>query len=427
MVALITLGVLALVVLRLSDVIPIVAAAVVLAYLLTPTANFIEKRILIHGPLSHRTHRNLAVLVTYLLIAAAFIVLLLVVIPAMIAQFEEFARRLPDLLRGLEQTLESLLNQPLTFNGEPILLGGKPFIPLERLREAMGVQHITDLLQLQDINVVGTTQSLIGLIPGPAFNFVGGALTIVVNLILLLSMTFFLVRDGAVFIEKAVQITPLFYRGDLRRLLYELSSVWDAYLRGQITLAVIMGTGAFILATVLGVPNPLILALISGVLEFIPSIGAGLAIFPAAFLAFTATSSTFPLLEGFPFALVAIVAWAVLQNIEAIFLVPRIMGRRLNLHPFVVIVGLLAGASLAGVLGIILAAPIVASLRIFGQYIYGKLTDRDPFPPAVPHESAIRGHFMRRLRSPARQDWIAHLGLSVRGWLDARRNQDDVG
>src|SRR5262249_38082420 len=118
-------------------------------------------------------------------------------------------------------------------------------------------------------------------------------------------------------------------------------------------------------------------------LEFVPSIGSGLAIFPAALLALTSQSSTIPYLGGAPFAVVVIIAWAVLQNIEAIILVPRIMGGSLNLHPFVVIVSIIIGASLAGVLGIVLAAPAVASLRIFGQYIYGKLMDKDPFPVMV--------------------------------------------
>ncbi len=427
LVALIALIVIALVLLRLSDILPFVGAAIVLAYLLTPTVNFIEKWILSFGPFAKRPHRNLAVLLTYVVIAAAFVVMLLVVIPAMVAQFEEFGRRLPGLLRSLETSLEATLSQPLTFNGDPILINGSPFIPLERLREATGVQHITDLLQLQDFNPFGsTTQSFIGSLSGPAFNVVGGALTAVINLILLFSMMFFLMRDGAFFIEKTVEITPPLYRGDLRRLLYELGRVWHAYLRGQITLAFGMATAAFVIATLLGLPNPLILGLISGILEFIPSIGAGLAIFPAALLALTSTSTTIPLLGGAPFAIVVIVAWAILQNIEAIILVPRIMGGRLNLHPFVVIVAILAGASLAGVLGIILAAPTVASLRIFGQYIYGKLMDRDPFPPVLVHERTMREALKRRLINPVYQDWVSRLGISIREWLDARRNEDHV-
>jgi hypothetical protein len=65
--------------------------------------------------------------------------------------------------------------------------------------------------------------------------------------------------------------------------------------------------------------------------------------------------------------------------LENNFLVPRIIGRSLNLHPLVVIIGVIAGANLAGILGIFLAPPILASLRIVGKYVYCKLLDREPF------------------------------------------------
>jgi predicted PurR-regulated permease PerM len=138
----------------------------------------------------------------------------------------------------------------------------------------------------------------------------------------------------------------------------------------------------FTTATLLGVPNPFLLGTLSGLLEFIPNIGPALALFPAALLALSSQSNTLPFLSGVPFAIVVIVAWTALQNIEAIFLVPRIVGGRLNLHPFIVIIAIIGGASLVGALGIILAAPMVASARVVAQYIYGKLTDHNPFPAA---------------------------------------------
>lgn len=414
------IGLLLLVMLRLSDVLPMIGAAIVLAYLLTPTVNFIEQYILNFGPLAGKNRRNLAVILTYILIIAVVVVLILVVVPGIVAQLEEFGRQLPNLLQNLEKTVEEALSKPFIFNGEPILINGKPLIPLEQLREATGVEHLTELLQLQDINLVGTTQSFIGSLSAPAFNFVGGALTAIINLILLLSMMFFLMRDGNLFIEKVVEITPPLYRGDFRRLLYELGRVWHAYLRGELTLAFGMGTAAFVVATLIGLPNPVILGLISAVLEFIPGIGSGLAIFPAALLALTSKSSAVTGLEGVPFMLLVILIWAGMQNIEAFILVPRIMGGSLNLHPLAVIIAIIAGASLVGVLGIILAAPAVASLRIFGQYIYGKLMDKEPFPVHQPSHSRSNALF-RRLAAPIHHEWVTRLFPPIRAWLDARR------
>jgi len=181
-----------------------------------------------------------------------------------------------------------------------------------------------------------------------------------------------------------------------------------------------MGVVVFIIASIIGMPNPLILGMISLILEFIPSIGSGLAIFPAGLLALTAHSSTFPGLQGGTFALMVVIIWALLQNIEAYILVPRIMSGSLNLHPIAVILGIIAGASLAGVLGIILAAPTVASLRIFGQYIYGKLMDRDPFPEVIrkKNKTPITDWLRRRLSSGV----DIHISPQIREWLGARRN-----
>jgi predicted PurR-regulated permease PerM len=391
-----------------------------LSYLLTPLVNFFENRVLSFGPLKQKPHRGFAVGLTYMVIVTAVIVVILVVVPVLVAQLEEFGRRIPAFLRDVEQSLEHTLNEPLMFNGDPILINGEPFIPLVRLQAATGMTHITDIINLSDFDPVRTTQSFVQSFTGPAFDVVGGALTAIVNLIFLLSVMFFLMRDGAIFADKGVQLLPSLYQGDARRLLYELGQVWNAYLRGQLTLALFMGIVVFTIATIIGMPNPLILGMISMILEFIPSIGSGLAIFPAALLALTAQSTTFPALEGFPFAVTVVIIWALLQNIEAYILVPRIMGGSLNLHPIAVILGIIAGASLAGILGIILAAPAVASLRIFGQYIYGKLMDRDPFPVVIHKKNKTPvGDWLRRRLSTGVE---IHISPQIREWLGARRN-----
>ena len=80
------------------------------------------------------------------------------------------------------------------------------------------------------------------------------------------------------------------------------------------------------------------------------------------------------------FALAVAVAMIVIQQIENTLLVPRIVGKALNLHPLLVMVSVIMGASLAGLLGAILAAPIVASLRILGEYAWHKMLDLPPFP-----------------------------------------------
>lgn len=434
-VALFVVVLIGLALLRFSDLLPMVAVAVVLAYLISPLATWIDERVLSFGRFARRDHRGLSVLLTYVLLFAVIIILILVVVPGIITQFEEFGSRIPPLLESLGGTLERGLSHPITIGGEPIIINGEPIIPLEQLRQITGTPGDQELLRLEDLNLVEATRSFISTLTLPAFSFVGGALTAVINLIFMLSMMFYLIRDGGMFTEKLVEAAPRLYRNDVRRILFELGQVWDAYLRGQLTLSMIMGITVFVVATLLGVPNPIILGLISALLEFIPSIGSGLAIFPAALLAVSSQSTTLPFLEGVPFAVVVVIVWAILQNIEAIVLVPRIMGGSLNLHPFIVIVAVITGASLAGALGVILAAPTVASLRVLGQYIYGKLLDQDPFPPARPRKyqaitalglvqrvwafdkelvSGVTADARELWQSDRVQTWRSHAGKTVR-------------
>jgi predicted PurR-regulated permease PerM len=412
-----------LVTLRLSEVLPIVVVAVILAYVFTPIVNLIDRYVLVFGPFAGKGNRNLATLLAYVVIILGVVVVLLVLVPVILEQFEDLGRLLPSLLRDLERALEAALSQPVMFNGQPILIDGRELIPLERLRELTGAQRLTDVIQFQDIDLVNTTQSFFSSLTGPAFSFVGGVATAAINVVLLLSMMFFLMRDGSAFVDRGVRLTPQPYQGDMRRIFYELGRVWNAYLRGQLTLALLMGVLSFVAATLVGLPNPAIIGVISGVFEFVPSVGSGLAIFPAALLALTSTSSTMPGLEGGAFALVAIIIWAALQNLEAIILVPRVMGGSLNLHPLAIILGLIFGAALAGLLGVILAAPTVATLRVFGQYIYGKLMDTEPFP-APRHRSNRLPRTMVTIRRAINQ--LRQQSESVRARLDAIRRGNHV-
>jgi predicted PurR-regulated permease PerM len=104
------------------------------------------------------------------------------------------------------------------------------------------------------------------------------------------------------------------------------------------------------------------------------------------------------------FALVVLAVFALIQQVENNILVPRIIGRSLNLRPLVVLLAALAGASLAGVLGLLLAAPAVASLRIWLGYVYRKTLGLDTWPgsslgPPRPARPRLASRLIRRFRA----------------------------
>ncbi len=396
-VVLVCLVVLGFVLINLASLFPLLIASTLLAYLLYPIANVIENRFL-RVVLPFRA-RALAVALTFVVVLALFSLVGFIVAPVLVDQVVQVGDSIPEFLESLQTDVDRWLSQPLAIGTTEIIIDGEPIIPMERFQEITGRENVTDFMSSGDFDVFAIVSRFLGSLgslTGPAFGVLGGFFTAVVNVAFLLVIVFYLVRDGERFTDNVIVYTPEAYRGDVRRLLYELGKVWHAYLRGQLLLCTAVGFAVYIAALILGLPNPLIFGLMAGLLEFIPNIGPALALIPAFFIALISQSTTFPFLEGLPFALTVAITWTGIQNLEALFLVPRIMGGSLNLHPVVVIIAIITGASVAGILGIILAAPAVATLRLFGVYVYGKLFDIDPFPPPVVVENALQRGFAAR-------------------------------
>ena len=379
-VALICLVVIGIVVSQITGVVPLLVVSAVLSFLFNPLTSFLERRIFFMLPGS----RIWAILLTFILALLFLLLMVLVIFPVLFSQLSDFASNLPAVLNNVQAQLQDWLSQPLTFRGDLIRINGDPLIPLDQINRVLGANG--EPLQLQSLDIVGAVRSFVGSLTGPAFSVLGSAFQMLVNILFVLVLMFYLLKDGAQFAQRAVEITPEDYKNDVVRLLYELAQVWNAYLRGQLTLNVFIGVTTFIVVALLGLPNALILGLLAGLLEFVPNLGPILAMIPAALLALFNQSTTLPFLHGATFVLVVIVAYTLIQNFEAVVVVPRVMGGSLNLHPLVIIVGVLAGASLGGALGIILAAPLIASLRVIGQYIYGKLLDQPIFLDERPRQ-----------------------------------------
>lgn len=362
-------------------ILPIVIVSVLIAFILNPIVSLLTRRVLISRN-NDGTRRGIAAFITFLMALFAIIVLFLVIIPDLVNEVAAFGRQIPTFIQEFEDEIETFLEQPITLGEEPFQIEGEPFIPLDRIEEITGSRDISALLLLDQIDLTAAAETFIGSaqnLSGPAFSFVGGAFNTLINMIFLVMMTFYLLKDGGNFIKMTIKIVPESYQADATRLFEELGHVWNAYLRGQLILSFVMGVSVYVAATLLGLPNAAILGLLAGILEFIPNLGPLIALIPAALLALISQSTTIPALSGFTFMFTVIFVWTMLQNIEAIVLVPRIMGDSLDLHPFVVIVAVLGGAALGGALGIILAAPFVASGRVITYYVYGKLTDKEPF------------------------------------------------
>jgi predicted PurR-regulated permease PerM len=147
-------------------------------------------------------------------------------------------------------------------------------------------------------------------------------------------------------------------RDDIERTMEEINHNLSQWILGQIMISITIGVGAFIAYSLIKLPFALPLAVLAGLLEFVPNLGPTLAAIPAILVALTVSPAT---------VLFTVIAGMLIQTLENNLVVPMIMKRAVQLHPLIVIVGIVTGHALAGLIGAILAVPIITTVNILGK------------------------------------------------------------
>jgi predicted PurR-regulated permease PerM len=209
---------------------------------------------------------------------------------------------------------------------------------------------------------------------GIAFGLASGFASTFVWLIFILVVSFWLLKD-------ADQIGSFFdglvtpgYRTDADALRASVGAVWDSFFRGLLLLSLIVGVMTGALTWLVGVKNALLLGILAGVLEVVPTIGPIVACIPAVAVAYFQGSTHLPIGNGW-FALLVLGLYALIQQVENNFLAPRVIGGSVRIHPLIVLLGAIGGYAVGGIVGAFLAAPVIGTLRVLGQYTYRKLTE----------------------------------------------------
>jgi predicted PurR-regulated permease PerM len=232
--------------------------------------------------------------------------------------------------------------------------------------------------------VTGYTSS-----PVNASNLLENALQTFVKLFLFLVTTFYLLLDGPRLRKTMSDTIPESFRPEIVALGRQINLTWQQYIRGELLLFVIMATATTIGLSVLQVPGALFLGLASGLLELLPLIGpwvaGGLAVSVAYF------NPTIPWsLSQIAYAGVVALMYFVFRQLEDYFVIPKLLGRAVRLHPVVVLFALATMGVLAGLFGLLIAVPLAASLKAIGKYLYSKLLDlRVEFEPVRTISGAI--------------------------------------
>jgi predicted PurR-regulated permease PerM len=212
-----------------------------------------------------------------------------------------------------------------------------------------------------------------------AFGVASGFVSTFVWLIFILMVSFWLVKDADEIKAGMHGLVPPDYRDELEELWGKVGLVWDAFFRGLLLLSLTVGVITGTMVWALGVKNALLLGILAGVLEVVPSIGPIVACIPAVLVAYFQGSTHLPIANGW-FALLVLALYVLIQQVENNFLAPRILGGSVKIHPIVVLVGAIGGYAVGGIVGAFLAAPVIGTFKILGSYLYRKLTEIEAEP-----------------------------------------------
>lgn len=200
------------------------------------------------------------------------------------------------------------------------------------------------------------------------------AVETVVKLFLFLVATFYLLMDGPRLRSAVAEAIAPSYRPELLALGRQINITWKQYIRGELLLFVIMATVSTIGLTLFGVPGAIFLGLVTGVLELLPLVGPWTAGALAVSVAYFNGANPFGWSQ-LAYAGAIALMYFILREIEDYVVVPHVLGRAVRLHPLVVLFALTAGGIIGGLLGLLVAVPIAASLKAIARYMFFKLQD----------------------------------------------------
>jgi predicted PurR-regulated permease PerM len=316
---------------KLTTVLLLLVLSIFFAYLVAPLVDLVEKPVRIAGR-DRKMPRGLAIGVVYLFLFAVVGAGIYFLVPQFAAQFPEFKQQATAYYKTITTTSDRI-NQ---------------YFMQHRMPEGV-VKAVNN-------TILGLIEKS-GEIASAAFEKMLGMIIFLPWLVLIPILAFFLLKDADSFRRSALAMLPrgrLRWRGD--ELFQDINSTLAAYIRAQLTACVLIGAICSIGFALIGLPSPLVLGLIAGMLEFVPLVGPLMVAVLVALLAL--------LHSGVGMAFVVLLFLGVLRVVQDYVIYPRIIGQGIHLHPLAVILAILAGAEIAGVPGIFLAIPAIAILTV---------------------------------------------------------------
>lgn len=291
--------------------------------------------------LAHWVPRSLAILVVFIGLVAGLAGLGAIFVPLLTSEAAQLQAQAPEIANHAQARIEQLQQ------GQPIVVLG---LQLNLAQYANSLdQRAGDFLLGQFGNALSISLA---------------AVNALLQLILMLIVAFLISLDAHRISAFIRHVIPPDFREDWDELWPRVKDMLRSYLRGQLTIAAIIGVGVWIALALEHVPFAFALGVLAGITSLVPFVGPWIGAIPIELVALS---------QGLGEAILVGLTYLVITNIVLQFLFPRIMGGAVKLPALIVIVAFLAGFSLAGILGMFIAIPVAATMSILFDYLYPRV------------------------------------------------------
>ena len=309
----------------------------IIAWIFDPAVTYLQNK---------RIPRVLACIIIYLILLGAIVLLLWLIIPTFLNQIKDFVGTIPDILSEIGAFIENIFDN-VSSNTVLNLTDVKKQI-YSTIKE-FGIGLTTDL-------------------PEYIFSFVKGLFSGGMTIILGLMIGFYMLFDFDKINQGLFKILPRKWHSGYRDLTMRINTSLRNYIQGVFLVMLLVFITQSIGLTIAGLEAPMIFALFCAVTDIIPYFGPYIGAIPAIIVGFTMSPLT---------GICCIISIVVVQLLENNFYQPLIMGHTMKLHPVTIMVGLLIFQHFFGIIGMVIATPVIACFKVVAVFINEKLNILD--------------------------------------------------
>ncbi|MDR0136247.1 AI-2E family transporter [Metabacillus idriensis] len=303
----------------------------IIFYLLRPIVRFLG---------SKSVPNTISIIIIYLLVIGLGTLLVFLIGPVIQKQFQELIKNFPQIVQTLQDNLLALRENKWFARFEQ-----NDILTFEKMTGS-----VTDYFQ-SNVSNIGSRVS----------NFIGILTSIATIFVTVPFIVFYLLKDGEYAPKQVLRFLPYTKANEAKLILKDMDHALSSYIQGQALVSLVVGVMMYIGYLIIGLDYSILLAMFAMLTNVIPFLGPFIAVIPAVIVGFL--DSPFMVIQ-------VLIVVVVVQQIDGNVTSPLIMGKRLDIHPLTIILLLIVAGSMGGLLGMLLAVPTYAILKVICSHSY---------------------------------------------------------